>query len=58
MQQKPFQLVLADFSAYGKVQHVRSDDGVEFREGELGDLCRERGIRQEFTSENSPRSMT
>ena len=33
---------------------VRSDDGGEFMEGKFGKLCRERKIKQEFTTEDSP----
>ena len=33
---------------------VRSDGGGEFRGGEFGDLCRTRGIKQEFTTADSP----
>ena len=37
-----------------KVVIVRSDGGGEFRGGEFGDLCRTRGIKQEFTTADSP----
>ena len=33
---------------------VRSDNGGEFNQGELGQLCRERNIKQEFTTADSP----
>lgn len=34
---------------------VRSDDGGEFNEGILGNLCREGSIKQEFTTADSPK---
>ena len=36
------------------VEAVRTDDAAEFKGGAFADLCRERGIRQEFTSADSP----
>ena len=33
---------------------VRSDDGGEFNEGKFDKLCRERNIKQEFTTADSP----
>ena len=33
---------------------IRSDDGGEFSEGKFGKLCRERNIKQEFTTGDSP----
>ena len=33
---------------------LRTDDAAEFRSGYFANLCRERGIRQEFTTANSP----
>ena len=36
------------------VETVRTDDAAEFKSGYFADLCRERGIRQEFTTANSP----
>ena len=38
-----------------KVVIVRSDGGGEFRGGELGDLCRSRGIKREFTTADNRR---
>ena len=37
-----------------KVVIVRTDGGGEFRGGTFGDLCRSRGIKQEFTTADSP----
>ena len=37
-----------------KVVVIRSDDGGEFSEGKFGKLCRERNIKQEFTTADSP----
>ena len=34
---------------------VRSDNGGEFFGGEFGKLCRQRGIKQEFTPADSPK---
>ena len=36
------------------VETVRTDDAAEFKSGYFADVCRERGIRQEFTTANSP----
>ena len=36
------------------VETVRIDDAAEFKSGYFADLCRGRGIRQEFTAANSP----
>ena len=33
---------------------IKSDDGGEFSEGKFGKLCRERNIKQEFTTADSP----
>ena len=33
---------------------VRSDDGGEFNQRDFGQLCRERNIKQEFTTTDSP----
>ena len=33
---------------------IRSDGGGEFGGGKFGDLCRSRGIKQEFTTADSP----
>ena len=49
--------ILADLRVEGvpsEVVVVRSDDGGEFNEGKFGKLCRERNIRQEFTTADSP----
>ena len=35
---------------------VRSDGGGDFRWGKIGDLCRLRYIKQEFTTVDRPRS--
>ena len=48
---------LADLRVEGtpsEVVIVRSDDGGEFVEGKFGKLCRERKIKQEFTTADSP----
>ena len=48
---------LADTRADGvpsKVVIVQSDGGCEFRGGKFGDLCRSRGIKQEFTMADRP----
>ena len=52
-----FEQFLADTRADGapsKVVIVRSDGGGEFRGGKFGDLCRSRGIKQEFTMADRP----
>ncbi|CAN0574040.1 unnamed protein product, partial [Ectocarpus sp. 12 AP-2014] len=52
-----FKKYLADIRADGtpsRVMCVRSDNGGEFYEGAFGALCRDRGIRQEFTPADSP----
>ena len=36
------------------VETVRTDDAAEFKVGAFADLCRERGVRQEFTTADSP----
>lgn len=36
------------------MQHVRSDDGGESREGKISDVCREHCIKQALPSTNSP----
>ena len=54
---KYFKQYLADRRFSGTpspVETVRTDDATEFRSGYFADLCRERGIRQEFTTANSP----
>ena len=33
---------------------VRSDNGGEFNQGEFEQLCREKNIKQEFTTADSP----
>ena len=53
-----FEQFLVDTGADGvpsQVVIVRSDSGGEFRGGKLGDLCRSRGIKQEFTTADSPK---
>ena len=42
-----FETFLADLRA-------RSDDGGEFNEGKFGKICRERNIKQEFTTADRP----
>lgn len=52
-----FEKFLADTRAdnvRSKVFIVRSDGGGAFRRGEFGDLCRSRGIKQVFTTADSP----
>ena len=52
-----FEQFLADTRADGapsKVVIVRTDGGGEFRGGKFRDLCRSRGIKQEFTTADSP----
>ena len=52
-----FEKFLADLRVEGvpsEVVVVRSDDGGEFNEGKFGKLCRERNIKQEFTTVDSP----
>ena len=54
---KFFKQYLADHRFSGTpspVETVRTDDAAEFESGYFADLCRERGIRQEFTTANSP----
>ena len=49
---------LADTRAGGvtcKVLIIRSAGGGEFRGGTCRDLCRSRGIKQEFTTADSPK---
>ena len=51
-----FELFLADTLADGvssKVAIVRSDGCGEFRGGTFADLCRSRGIKQQFTTADS-----
>ena len=36
------------------VETVRTGDAVEFKGGAFADLCRERGIKREFTTADSP----
>ena len=52
-----FEQFLSDTRADGvpsKVVIVRSDGGGEFRVGKFGNLRRSRGIKQEFTTADSP----
>ena len=52
-----FEKFLADLRVEGvpsEVVVVRSDDGGEFNEGKFGKLCRERNIKQECTTADSP----
>ena len=52
-----FEKVLADNRVEGipsEVVEVRSDDGGEFNEGKFGNLCREKNIKQDFTTADSP----
>ena len=53
---KYFKQYLADHCFSGTpspVETVRADDAAEFKSGYFTDLCRERGIWQEFTTANS-----
>ena len=53
-----FRKVLADIRADGvpsKVEIVRSDDGGEFDCGEIGEVCKQYCIEQEFTNANRPK---
>ena len=52
-----FRQYLADYRFTGvpcPVETVRTDDAAEFKGGVFTDLCRERGIRQEFATADSP----
>ena len=52
-----FRQYLADYRFTGvpcPVETVCTDDAAEFEGGAFADLCRERGIRQEFTTADSP----
>ena len=52
-----FEQFLADARAGdvpSKVVVVNSDGGGEFCGGKVGDLCRSRGIKQEFTTTENP----
>ena len=52
-----FKQFLADLRVEGiplEVVVLRSDNGGEFNQGEFGQLCWERNIRQEFTTADSP----
>ena len=52
-----FEKFLADLRVEGtpsEVVIVRSDDRGEFMEGKFGKLCRERKIKQDFTTAASP----
>ena len=52
-----FEKFLADLRVEGtpsEVVIVRADDGGELMEGKFGKLCRERKIKQEFTTADSP----
>ena len=44
---------IAFLGAPSPVETVRTDDAAEFKSGYFADLCRERDIRQEFTTANS-----
>ena len=53
-----FRQYLANYRFTGvpcPVEAVRTDDAAEFNGGAFADLCRQRGIRQEFTFADSPR---
>ena len=53
-----FESFLAEVRADGTpstAMAVRSDNGGEFFGGDFGELCRKRGIRQEFTPADSPK---
>ena len=53
-----FRQYLADYRFTGvpcPIEAVRTDDAAEFNGGALADLCRKRGIRQEFTFADIPR---
>ena len=48
---------LADHRFFGTpspVETVRTDDAAEFKSEYFADLCRERGIRQDFTAAYRP----
>ena len=52
-----FRQYLADYRFTGvpcPVETVRTDDAAEFKGGAFADLCRGRGIRQDFTTADSP----
>ena len=52
-----FRQYLADYRFTGvpcPVETVRTDDAAELKGGAFADLCRERVIRQEFTTADSP----
>ena len=52
-----FKQLLADLRVEGipsEVVVVQSDNGGEFNQGEVGQLCRERNIKQEVTTAGSP----
>ena len=49
-----FQADLGEKKISSEVVVLRSDDGGEFNEGKFGKLCRERNIKQEFTTADSP----
>ena len=52
-----FENFLADLRVEGtpsEVMIVRSDDGGEIMEGKFGKLCRERKMKQELTTADSP----
>ena len=52
-----FRQYLADYRFTGvpcAVKSVRTDDAAEVKGGAFANLCRERGIRQEFTTADSP----
>ena len=55
---RAFESILAEVRADGTpsaVMAVRSDNGREFFGGAFGELCRKRGIKQEFTLADSPK---
>ena len=52
-----FENILADLRVEGipsEVIVVRPDNSGEFNEGKFGKLCRERNIKKEFTTADSP----
>ena len=52
-----FRQYLADYRVTGvpcPVETVCTDDAAEFKGGAFADVCRERGIRQEITTADSP----
>ena len=59
-QRRGFQILRQYFADYRftgvpcPVETVRTDDAAELKGGAFSDLCWERGIRQEFTTADSP----